>query len=138
MIVGQPLTVPNPVYTLDTTQPPPTGTPSQLTVFPPTVKIYSAAATAVPPPAIVAPFVGSRWDAIRGNLIAATDPRYAYVPFYRRENGSPVAQLIVVAVAVRNRTVYTSAADATDATTAVSVTTTSARPACRRRVRVRP
>ena len=91
---------------------PPTGinAVASLPLFPPTVKNYvlpaSPGSGVVPPPAVVAAFSGPRWDAIRGNVILQTDPRYAYVPFYRRENGSPTMQLIVVAVAARNQVTY--------------------------------
>jgi hypothetical protein len=85
-------------------------------LFPPTVKNYVPPALAspivagnpypVPPPAIVVPLVGNRWDLIKSNAILNTDPRYAFSAFYKRENGSNTAELIVVAMAVRNRTVY--------------------------------
>jgi hypothetical protein len=58
------------------------------------------------------------WNAIRGNLILADDPRYAFVPLYRRD-GDPTrpatwsgsAQIYVIAVQVRTRAAYTPADD---------------------------
>ncbi len=109
---------PNPQYTpvpqtaLSTPLTPPVGINAvvSLPLFPPTVKNYalptSSTAGVVPPPAVVAAFSGPRWDAIRGNVILQTDPRYAYVAFYRRENGSPTAQLIVIAMAARNQPTF--------------------------------
>jgi type II secretory pathway pseudopilin PulG len=113
-ITGLPTAVPNPLYNptattaMITTNPP--IAVRQLLLFPPTVKNYVPPTTigtgAVPPPAIVVPFTGPRAEMARGNLVNASDPRYAYVPFYRRENGSSVAQLIVIAVTARNRPVF--------------------------------
>jgi type II secretory pathway pseudopilin PulG len=84
--------------------------PGTYPMFPPTVKNYTLPAApqsgVVAPPAVVVPFSGARWDAIRNSLISTSDPRFAYVPFYKRENGASVAQLIVVAVGVRNRPIY--------------------------------
>lgn len=85
-------------------------------MFPPTVKQHTSLPTVpvanlVAPPAIVVPFGGARWQAIQNSVILASDPRYAYVPFYKRENNSNVAELIVVAVAVRNRPIYQSSED---------------------------
>jgi hypothetical protein len=45
-------------------------------------------------------------NTIKGNMIDATDPRLAWVPFYRREPGSPFAQVIVIAVRNRERDRY--------------------------------
>ena len=117
VISAVPTAVPNPQYLPFPTSAQLMTNPSvavaQLTLFPPTVKAYvpppaTAIPTAgtVPPPAIVVPFTGPRLDAVRGNLVNATDGRFAYVPFYRRENGAPVAQLIVIAVTARNRPVF--------------------------------
>jgi hypothetical protein len=90
---------------------PQAGNPAVLPMFPPTVKNYTippppVAVGVVPPPAIVVPFTGPRWEAIKRSVILASDPRYAYVPLYRRDNGSSAAQLIVIAVQVRNRPTY--------------------------------
>jgi hypothetical protein len=110
-ITALPQTIPNPYI--------PGGSlptyPQTLKVFPPTVKNYTPGNATAPltPPAVVVPFVGPRWDAIKNNVILSSDSRYAYVPFYRRENGSASAQLIVVAVEVRNRTNYDSSKDLT-------------------------
>ncbi|MGB7156606.1 MAG: hypothetical protein WBD40_00985 [Tepidisphaeraceae bacterium] len=51
------------------------------------------------------PNVGS-WEAVRGNLILPNDPRYAFVPLYRRQTGSTSAQVFVVATQVRARPRY--------------------------------
>jgi hypothetical protein len=72
-------------------------------------------------PALVVPFIGTpaaappytmtpagtgSWQAIRGSLVLAADPRYAFVPMYRRETGSNQAQVFVVAVQSRARSRY--------------------------------
>jgi type II secretory pathway pseudopilin PulG len=133
-IASLPGTVPNPIYISGST----TGPQSQanLLVFPPTVKNYvigSATTTSVPipsayqslwnggigtlqevtsaPPATIASFVGTRWNLLNGNVILPSDPRYAYVPFYRRESGSSFAQSIVIAATNRNRPIYTAFPD---------------------------
>lgn len=49
---------------------------------------------------------GDFWNAVSGNLILPSDNRYAWVPLYRRDPGSPYAQIIVIACQVRNRTNY--------------------------------
>jgi hypothetical protein len=81
-------------------------------------------ATALPAPAPFFPFdkAGNGqdttelrhglWHAVKGNLILQTDPRYAFVPFYSRENGSNLARLVIVVVRARERAAY----DATDVT----------------------
>ncbi len=80
--------------------------------FPPTVKNYIIGSQdgslpgVVPPPAVVVPFNGARWQLLQSNSIQISDQRYAYVPFYRRENGTSSAELIVIAVAVRNGPTY--------------------------------
>ena len=111
---------------------PPTGYPTTLKIFPPTVKNYVlGGAGTTPPPAVVVPFAGPRWDAIKDNIILPSDNRYAYVPFYRRENGASVAQLIVIAVEVRNRSVYSPSLDVSFPlpSTTTSVTTARGFPA---------
>jgi hypothetical protein len=52
---------------------------------------------------VEAPTTLDLWDAVRGNVISATDPRYAWVPFYFRgkdnaNNKLPSAQLILICV----------------------------------------
>jgi hypothetical protein len=125
-----PTSVPNPVYEYELPRPTP-APPATLLTFPPTVKNYvlgtaGVAGGAVAPPAIVVPFFGQRWDAIKGSIISASDPRYAYVPFYRRENGASQAQLIVVGVTPRNSTSYVSAnvLPSTPASPPAQITTT--------------
>ncbi len=89
--------------------------PTDFSIFPPTIKYHvpGAAGSGVieHPPAVVVPFTGARWALTKANFILPDDSRYAYVPFYKRENNSPVAQLIVVAVEVRNRSTYDPAVD---------------------------
>ncbi len=52
----------------------------------------------------------SLWDMVRGNMIHVEDPRYAWVPFYRRFsiNNVPLdyAQVFVLGVEVRGRSQY--------------------------------
>jgi Tfp pilus assembly protein PilV len=116
-ITALPQTYPDPMYDPGI---PATNTPSKwpdepqfLNFFPATVKNHTLGTTAgsVRPPAVVALLSGARWDAIRNNLILLSDQRYAYVPFYRRENNSKVVQLIVIGIAIRNRSIYQSNAD---------------------------
>jgi hypothetical protein len=52
-----------------------------------------------------------------------SDQRYAYVPFYKRENGSGAAELIVIAVAVRNHPVYQTVNDALNSNATATATT---------------
>jgi hypothetical protein len=116
-------------------------------LFPPTVKNYivgsnvgipnvtlsnyyqggatpQASQTNVAPPAIVVPFTGFQWDVVKANAILPSDPRFAYVLFYKRENNSSAAELIVVAVEARNRSTYTSA-DITNNSSQVTISTTA-------------
>jgi hypothetical protein len=89
-------------------------------VFPPTVKNYYGT---TPPPAVVIPFTGSRWKLLQSDSIMISDQRYAYVPFYKRENGSSAAELIVIAVAVRNKPVYQTPIDALNSYATATVNT---------------
>jgi hypothetical protein len=66
-------------------------------------------------PAQVRPFVSTSaapilyhgsWDAVRGSLIVSSDPRYAFVPLYRREEGENFAQIWVIAVESREAPRY--------------------------------
>jgi hypothetical protein len=126
-IAASPQTYPNPPSTWPG-PPLPAGYPQSLKMFPPTVKnfVLGSASGAVAPPAVVVPFVGPRWDAIKNNLILPSDNRLAYVPFYRRENGASSAQLIVIGVTIRNRSIYEPAKDVANyAVTAVNATTSS-------------
>jgi hypothetical protein len=59
-----------------------------------------------------APATAGYWNAVKGNLLLQTDPRFAYVPFYRREQNSSFAQIIIVVTQCRARPTY----DATDVT----------------------
>ncbi len=140
-ISALPGSIPNPRYDSSYTLPKPNATngytfvsPStaydafksvaNFPVFPPTVKnnmlgtasgvqstTPSGTLSAVAPPAVVVPFNGLRWQLLQSNSIQINDQRYAYVPFYRRENGSSSAELIVIAVAVRNKPQYSNSAD---------------------------
>jgi hypothetical protein len=111
-ISALPKTYPDPLYDPGTPSVWP-DEPMSLSLFPATVKNHSVGSTAgsVHPPAVVALLSAARWDAVRNDLILPSDQRYAYVPFYRRENNSTVAQLIIVGVAIRNRSVYQSTLD---------------------------
>jgi type II secretory pathway pseudopilin PulG len=108
-------------------------TVSAYPIFPPTVKNYvlgtggfssqtipsnfvvGGSASVVPvaaaPPAVVAAVVGTRWDLLKASAILPNDPRFAYSLFYKRENGSANAELIVVGVTARNQTAYNPASD---------------------------
>ena len=94
-----------------------------LPLFPPTVKScgvgqcepgpYLFGTTvleprAVPPAPIVVPFTGPRWDSVRANAVVPADPRFAYVAFYKRANGSNLAQVIVISVASRGSPTFVS------------------------------
>ena len=123
---SQPGTIANPAYDLSYHVKPGIPDPindcksvAQYPLFPPTVKNYVLGnmPNSVAPPAIVVPFMGTRWDLIKANAILPSDPRFAYAAFYKRENGSSTAELIVIAMTTRTRPSY----DATDQT---SVTTT--------------
>jgi hypothetical protein len=57
----------------------------------------------------------SAWNAVRGNLISSADPRYAWVPLYRRDGDSGAlnqstwssqAQIFLIPVAVRNTSTF--------------------------------
>jgi hypothetical protein len=122
---------------------PPTGypivSPSQtiqtLLLYPPTVKNYALGSInspptpfgpglqSVAPPAIVVPFSGAQYEALKGNAILPSDPRYAWAAFYKRENSSSVMQLIVVAMTTRAKPIYDPSADATASYTTPSLTT---------------
>jgi len=108
-----PSTLLNPAYNATAAAGTPASIQTEL-LFPPTVKNYilgtdnTGSGIAVAPPAIVVPFTGNQWDLLKANLILPSDPRYGYVLFYKRENGSSAAQLIVVATIVRNRGSYDS------------------------------
>src|SRR5688572_10520945 len=43
---------------------------------------------------------------IRGGMILSSDPRYAWVPFYRRDDSWPYAQVYMLPVAARNRSSF--------------------------------
>jgi type II secretory pathway pseudopilin PulG len=64
----------------------------------------------------VQPLPPNLWDAVRGNLILASDPRMAWVPLYRRDGSgtdgvADTAQVFVIGVQVRNTTVFDQAKD---------------------------
>lgn len=80
-------------------------------------------ATLLPPTGTVSPnYPGevsvlstTAWNAIRGNLVLTADPRYAWVPLYRRDGSalaapstwSSVSQVFVIPVKVRNASLFT-------------------------------
>ena len=92
--------------------PAPGAVPVRTSTMPPT----DGAAPGAPAP--VAPFIATdvsgvmtpanvgSWEAVRGSLILPDDPRFAFVPLYRRETGSQTAQVIVIAVQTRARSRY--------------------------------
>ncbi len=149
-IASLPRTVDNPLYDRTYVYDPLTPKPATdyqhvqtELVFPPTVKNYvpgnvntpqslvtnTPAAVSAAAPAVVAPFVGPRWDFLKGNLILPHDPRYAYVPFYLRGSGQTDAQLIVVAVTCRQRAIYEPGFDTKPDSSQIqteNITTTSA------------
>jgi hypothetical protein len=104
-------------------------------LFPPTVKNYApgtyntpptatqTGTLSVAPPAIVVPFTGAQWEAIKGNTILPCDPRISYTAFYSRENGASVMRLIVVALYSRQHPVYNPSVDLSTTTSIVSATT---------------
>jgi type II secretory pathway pseudopilin PulG len=130
-IASLPTTIKNPIYkaTPLATDPPSVSVPTE-SLFPPTVKNYlqgtdTGASAAVAPPAIVVPFLGNRWDLVKSNLVLPNDPRFAYGVFYKRENNSSAAQLIVVALASRNHPTYDPTVDVSNyPSAAITITTT--------------
>jgi hypothetical protein len=116
-IAAVPMTYANPIY--DKSVPAPAApatdprTVQTLLTFPPTVKNYVKGTEANAPdsPAIVVPLVGQRWNFTKTISILPSDPRYAYAGFYKRDNGTTSAELIVIAMAVRNRATYLSSLD---------------------------
>ncbi|HEV2294384.1 MAG TPA: hypothetical protein VGR35_11040 [Tepidisphaeraceae bacterium] len=83
------------------------GAPAMVSPF--TAIVDSTAGTMTPP------FRGS-WEAVCGSLILANDPRFAFVPLYRRETGSQTAQVIIIVTQARARPRYTSDDTATPGT----------------------
>jgi len=118
-VASLPTIIPNPIYMSSMPASAANTVVSQF-LFPATVKPYvlgtagnnavvngqAAVSVAVAPPAVVVPIVGSLWDLIKANTVLPSDPRYAYAAFYKRENNSNAAELIVLAMTVRNRSVY--------------------------------
>jgi prepilin-type N-terminal cleavage/methylation domain-containing protein len=69
--------------------------------------------------AILHPFTGDLWKAVAGNAIMPDDPRYAWVPLWRRGkdpygNKLPVAQVVIIPVRVRIRDSYFPKTDLAD------------------------
>ena len=54
----------------------------------------------------VRPLSGPSWDMVRGNLICDADPRYAFVPLYRRSGVEKSVQLFIIATKSRNQAAY--------------------------------
>lgn len=59
----------------------------------------------------IQPLEGALRQRVYGNLICSSDPRYAWVPLYRRNGNDAVAQVYVFVLRNRNRPVYQSAVD---------------------------
>lgn len=75
--------------------------------------IYQSPPATEPPAGYtIAPVNTGSWEAVKGNLILQSDPRFAFVPFYARRTGSSFAKLIIVTVRARARATF----DATDVT----------------------
>jgi hypothetical protein len=75
--------------------------------------IYQSPPATEPPAGYtILPANTGSWEAVKGNLILQSDPRFAFVPFYARKTGSSFAKLIIVTVRARARATY----DATDVT----------------------
>jgi hypothetical protein len=53
------------------------------------------------------------WNAIKGNIVLPSDPRYGAHVFYRRADGWPYAQVIVIPTVARNQSSYEKAASTT-------------------------
>jgi len=95
------------------------------------VSFHDPRITNTPTPASPLPgahylYRSTMWNAVRGNLISSSDPRFAWVPLYRRDRTyrndttgalstddaaitripAPAAQLILIPVQVQNRTSY--------------------------------
>ena len=75
-------------------------------------------AASIKPDDVVHPFDGTMGALVRGNQILPEDPRYGFVPFYRRSmnNSDPTnpqaansLQVIVIAVRAKNHAAYTAA-----------------------------
>lgn len=64
------------------------------------------------PPTAAGKFVALRsaapmvWDAVRSSMVNTWDPRYAWVPLYRRDDGDSFATVIIVVVQSRLRERY--------------------------------
>jgi Tfp pilus assembly protein PilV len=96
----------------------------------PALNTFYAGDNAIVPPTNTE--ADSLWDAVKGNLILASDPRYACVLLYRRSGvgnaatpgvGGTAAQVFVIACQVRGRSTYAPNPDVTftPATAAVNL-----------------
>jgi hypothetical protein len=137
-IAAQASTIPNPNVPTPTSGLPiadPSQTVQTIPLFPPTVKNYvpgnfniaptssSSGQVSVPPRAVFVPLTGARYEAIKGNTILPSDPRYAWTAFYSRENGSSQMTLIVIAMASRQHPVYNPLVDTVSTVTASTAVT---------------
>lgn len=59
-----------------------------------------------PTGAAAPPYISSAWRKISGQMISAQNPRFAWIPFYRRNVGDGFAQLVIVVVRARNYASY--------------------------------
>jgi hypothetical protein len=79
------------------------------------------AGTGAPPPAVFSvrtdgfgqPSVGvpatppiELWNRVRGNMVVASDPRYAWTAMYSREDGAPFIRVYVIVMQQRDRTAF--------------------------------
>ncbi|MBC8109007.1 MAG: hypothetical protein H7Z14_20645 [Anaerolineae bacterium] len=51
------------------------------------------------------------WQSISGNLINASDPRYAWTALFERQDGAGVARVVIFVERVKNRSTFDPAAD---------------------------
>jgi hypothetical protein len=107
-------TPPRPLAPVVGSPPPPSEFVSLQDVKPYVVPVYNAGPTKTP-----ATWGGASYNpdpakngfwpgysVVRGNMIDPTNPAMAWVPFYRRDQGSQFAQVIVIAVRNRERDRY--------------------------------
>ncbi|HEY8666054.1 MAG TPA: hypothetical protein VIL86_05280 [Tepidisphaeraceae bacterium] len=88
-----------------------------------TTPLMVATGGSSPAPVVSIPQTNSLlWTPISGNLIRSDDPRYAWVPLYKRDPNSPYAQVFLFAVQNRNRSTYTSPTDVAQPTATVPAT----------------
>jgi hypothetical protein len=73
--------------------------------------------TAVQTGLALSPLHTGDWNAVRGSVVQASEPRMGFVPLYRRETGEAKAQVWVIVTQARNRPRYDNTDTAVPATT---------------------